>query len=107
MKTNSKSPEVRNTTQSRKPCSRKGWCQAMKLVLDGDRESKRAGFQMAFIFKTSGDGVRSVLVYRPMARGSQAIALNVCPWCRVELATVLESPIKPRARKKKDANVTR
>jgi len=85
-------------------CSTKGWCQAMKLALDGDSNSKRAGIQMAHMFGMNGTPSKSHLVYRPQARDAQAIVLNVCPWCRAELEPICNPPTKKRAKKVK-ANV--
>ncbi len=87
-----------------KPCSTKGWCPAMKEALDGDMASKRAGFQMAHMFKTTGDrslSIRAYIVYRPQVRKSRAIILNVCPWCRVELDPICNPSTKKRAKKAK------
>jgi hypothetical protein len=76
----------------------------MKEALDGDIASKRAGFQMAHIFKATGGShlsVRSYIVYRPQLRKSRAILLNACPWCMVKLEPICNPPTKKRAKKVK------
>jgi len=82
-------------------CSVKGWCIAMGMALDGDRDSSRAGFQMAFTFNLNGKDSRRMLVYRSRARDSKAIVLNVCPWCRAELEPICNPPTKKRTKKVK------
>lgn len=83
------------------PCSAKGWCPGMKMALDGDMNTKRAGFQMAHLFGLNGGPSRSMLVYRTQDKKVPPIFLNVCPWCRAELEPVCNPPTKKRVKKAK------
>lgn len=80
------------------PCSVKGWCPAMKLVLDSDM-NQPSGFTMAHMFSLSGGPTRSILVYKSRKKNSPNLALTVCPWCKSELAPICNPPKKVRAKK--------
>lgn len=86
------------------PCSKKGYCPAMKQAMGDQNSSTRhpGGISEVVLLNiVKGALWTGGIAFRPPGKGAAGIMLNLCPWCGVKLDWFDRAGEKTKAKKGK------